>query len=233
MALQKNEAADLLTDETLLQYVGGATRLKRFRVANSTGITDRGMEVFRQLTRLEELQFNPGSGGDKRKNPGITNATLAHLIGLKNLRVLVLDCTAVNGEGLASLASANRLERVSVAVGAVSAEGLRQIGTLKALRSLSLWWDRIADADLANLKGLENLEYLDLNSCGISEAGLAHLTGLKKLNNLNIAGCRTGSILKYVREWPAIKILTAPGTSVTAAEWAEVQAAMPGLRIGK
>jgi hypothetical protein len=118
-------------------------------------------------------------------------------------------------------------------VGAVSSEGLRQIGTLKGLRSLSLWWDRIADADLANLKGLENLEYLDLNSCGISEAGLAHLTGLKKLNNLNIAGCRTSAILKYVREWPALKILTAPGTSVPAAEWAEVQGAMPGLKIGK
>jgi hypothetical protein len=233
IALQANEAADLLTDETLHQYIAAATRLKRFHVQNSTGITDRGMEAFRNLRELEQLQFTPGAGGDKRKNPGITDASFAHLASLINLRLLMMDCTGMNGAGVTSLASANQLERLSFSVGAMSSEGLRQVGTLKGLKALSMWWDKVADADLIHFKAMENLEYLDMNGCGITEEGLAHLVALKKLNNLNIAGCRTRAILKYARAWPALKILSAPGTSVPEAEWAELQAAMPGLRINK
>jgi hypothetical protein len=227
-----NAAADLLTDDTLRQYVASATSLKRFHVQNSTGITDRGMEAFRNLPRLEELRFTPG-GSEKRKNPGITNATFAHLAGLKNLRVLELDCTPIHGEGLASLASAGKIERLSLSVGQVSSEGVRQIGLLTALKSLSLWWDKIKDADMVHFKTLENLEFLDLNSCGLDGSGAAHLVGLKKLNFIYLTGCRTNAFLPYVREMSSLKTLIAGGSRVTEAEWAELQAARPDLKIRK
>ncbi len=74
--------------------------------------------------------------------------------------------------------------------------------------SVSLAGTRAADADLARLKSFPKLRQLDLSATQITDAGLVHL---KKLNNL--------------------EMLTLARTRVTDAGVADLQAALPRLKI--
>ena len=85
-------------------------------------------------------------------NSKITDAGLAHLKGLENLKSLNLVWTKITDAGLAHLKGLSKLE------------------------NLDLGATNLTDAGLVHLKGLTNLQELGLNRCNlITDAGLKSL----------------------------------------------------------
>ena len=99
-------------------------------------------------------------------NSKITDAGLAHLKGLENLKSLNLVWTKITDEGLVHLKGLTNLEKLYLSV------------------------TKITDAGLIHLKGLTKLKLLNLLFCKITDAGLLHLKGPGKLENLNLLGTK-------------------------------------------
>ncbi len=142
----------------------------------------------------------------------VTNAWLAHLAGLTELRVLSLDRTKVTDEGLIHVKRMTDLEALSLNQTRITNVGLIHLQGLTGLRKLDLGRTDINDAGLAELKGFANLEELDLGGTDVTNAGLHHLRGLTSLRRLVLR-----SVLADKR--------------VTRAGIAELRQAMPLLRV--
>ena len=93
----------------------------------------------------------------------VSDADLAHLKGLTNLRKLVLDRCG-------------------------SDAGLAHLKGLTSLRELSLFQASVSDVGLAHLKGLTNLRTVDLSFTRVSN--LAPLKGHTNLRELDLWGLR-------------------------------------------
>ena len=100
------------------------------------------------------------------KNTQATDAAMAHLEGMSQLRSLGLDRTQVTDAGLAHLETVNQLQK------------------------LYLVDTHITDAGLNYLVGMTELMTLQLDSTRITDAGLAHLKGMKQLRLLTCRGTR-------------------------------------------
>ena len=92
----------------------------------------------------------------------ITDAELAQLQGLTNLRQLDLDSTQVTDAGLAHLKG------------------------LTGLQELYLNKTQVTDVGLAHLQGLTSLQGLWLSDTQVTDAGSVHLQGLTRLKRLNL-----------------------------------------------
>jgi hypothetical protein len=99
---------------------------------------------------------------DLRDKP-VSDAGLANLQGLINLKFLGLHHTGVSDAGMAHLKNLAKLEELHLFAN-----------------------PNVTDAGLAHLKGLTNLKNLDLNGTGVSDAGMVHLQGLTNLVYLNL-----------------------------------------------
>ncbi len=96
----------------------------------------------------------------------VTDAWLAPLKGMTELRMLSLTGTQLTDAGLVHL---------------------RRLANLRELR---LQNTRIGDAGLAHLSGLTKLEWLELTGTQVSNAGLIHLEGLTNLKSLFLDSTR-------------------------------------------
>src|SRR5205085_9236614 len=75
-----------------------------------------------------------------------TDAGLAALAPMKNLRRLLLDHTAVTDAGLARLAPLTRLESLNLHATKITDAGLDALAALPRLRSLYLWQTAVTPA---------------------------------------------------------------------------------------
>jgi hypothetical protein len=114
----------------------------------------------------------------------ITDAGLVHLTGLTKLQALDLRGTGVWGAGLKSLAGLTQLRVLQLSHGWMRDAGLEHLKQITSLEELYLADTSITDAGLAHLSGLANLQTLDLSGTRVSDAGLAHLKVLRKLRTL-------------------------------------------------
>ncbi len=137
------------------------------------------------LARLEGL---PNLRELSISRTGITNAGLAHLKGLKSLRALTLDSTSVTDDGLAHLKGMTNLRELELwGVYYVTDAGLAHLKGLTNLRTLHVAGPRITDVGLAHLKELTNLRELKLVGTIFPDASLAHLKGMTNLQILNLS----------------------------------------------
>jgi hypothetical protein len=94
----------------------------------------------------------------------VTDAGLAHLNGLANLRELDLSGTCITDAGFVHL------------------KGMRSI------RELNLAGTRVTDAGLIHLSGLTSLVTLNLRDTQVSKAGVVHLKKMINLRSLDLRG---------------------------------------------
>jgi hypothetical protein len=129
-------------------------------------IDDAGLACVKDATQLEMMSFF-GSRG-------LTDRGLAHLQGLKNLKLLDLRNESFK-------ATEPKAPRITDA-------GLKHLAGLTKLEYLHLMGQHITDEGLKHLSGMTNLHTLSLSFSGITDEGLKHLYGLRQLRNLHLYG---------------------------------------------
>jgi len=105
----------------------------------------------------------------------VTDAGLAQIKVLTNLKCLLLRATQVTNAGLVHLKGQQALETLHLCDTQVTDAGLMHLKELTTLKSLDLSSSQVTDAGLMHLKGLPNLQTLVLASTQVTDAGLAHL----------------------------------------------------------
>jgi HEAT repeat protein len=146
-------------------------------------------ELWEQLEASEDkvysLNLEPKQGGRlPNQKPGATDADLAHLARLHNLRLLTLSHSSVGDAGLPQLANLKNLARLDLESTSVSSAGLMHLTKLDALRSLSLKNCAVDDEGLRHLKKLSRLRTLGLLGTQITDDGLSHLSDLTELRQI-------------------------------------------------
>jgi internalin A len=159
-----------------LRHLVGMTRLKKLQLPFGP-IADADLVHLKGLTALEWLQ-----GG--RSHPDISDAGLAQLEGLVNLKTLSIVSPRITSVGLVAIRDMKRLQRLNLRHCGIT--DLAPIRHLAGLTSLNLSSNPIDDAGLADVGVFKGLTELHLDGTGISDAGLAHVAGLKELTHLNL-----------------------------------------------
>ena len=158
-----------------LGFVKSLTTLESLDLGG-TRLADQGLVNLRNLSRLQELRLP--------KWRFVTDAGLANLAALTELRSLYLDGTGVHGEGLKNLKGMTKLFRLSLTNSAVDDDSLAIIGSLASVTVLDLAGTKVTDEGLLRLSGLSGLTCLNLYETQITRAGGERLT--TKLPKLDI-----------------------------------------------
>jgi len=209
-----------VSDASLERLSKALPKLKVLYVSGP-GITDAGVERLLALKSLTELHLDDtrtsaatvgrltrltGLGFSGRH---VRDDELDHLATLTQLRVLLLDHTAISGSGLKSLKGLTNLEQV----------GLHDTN--------------VNDDALATLKEFPGLGNIALGRTRVTDNGLVHLGQMARLSSLNLGGeaAVTDAGLQHLKQAKNLRGLVVSGTKVTAAGVAELQKALPGCKI--
>lgn len=91
---------------------------------------------------------------------------------------------------------------------------------------------QVNDAVLAQLKNFPKLRSLDLSGSSITDDGMAHLEGLTSLRTLNLSRTAISDAgLVHLRTLNQLQTLSLTGSRATNAGVADLQKALPGMRI--
>jgi hypothetical protein len=178
------------------------------------------------LRRLHQLRFL-----DIRYT-GIDDAGMAHLERLSRLQSLDLGATRVTDSGLARLRGLDKLEDLTLGGTQVGDAGLAHLRDLHKIRTLMLDDTRVTDSGLEHLAGLTALECLSLSNTDVSDAGLAHLSKLDRIWGLYLDGTRVSNVsLPYLKRLNRIQHLSLSGSHVSVGGIMELKAAHPSANI--
>jgi hypothetical protein len=169
----------------------------------STQATDEGLRHIGKMTELEKLFiWNADS---------VTDAGVAHLAGLKNLKVVHINHSNLTDDSLAVLSG------------------------LRGIESLSLQQNHFSDRGLAGLNGKKTLKrlHLGLGSGRITDAGLVHLNGFAKLEVVDLQNSQVTALgLQHLKALPNLKELWLSGTGIRMADAQSLQGTMPTVKLG-
>jgi len=171
----------------------GMKTLTRFRNLKClhVGLKDRrqgyygptGLPHLAGIGSLEELHLLGGEA--------LTDADLASLEPLGNLRDLVILSQNVTGRGMASIGKLKQLENLNLC-GSVTRSGLNQLNGLPNLHTLQVvaWANAAktypADELMLDLSGLKKMKDIDITGLQLQDSDLAFLKHLPLLENLMI-----------------------------------------------
>jgi serine/threonine protein kinase/formylglycine-generating enzyme required for sulfatase activity len=192
-------------------------RLVGIKLSEKPDVTDATLEPFEGLSELSEL--------DLSKSTALTDAGLAHLEPLTQLKFLSLYETRITDAGIEHLRGLVRLESLWIQQTDVGDAGLAHLRDLAQLRSLLIWGTHVTDAGLVHLEPLQRLEGLMLSGRDIGDAGLAHLKSLKQLKSLWLTETNvTDAGLAQLSGLPQLRDLNLRGSRITDACVAQLQA---------
>lgn len=147
----------------------------------------------------------------------ITDAGLGRLAGLTRLQALGLTGTRVTDDGLEHLKGMVDLKVLVLSKTAVTGSGLRHLAGATRLEELYLFESGVTDSGLKNVKSFKNLRHLNLWGTSITDAGLVHLAALVRLEHLELIGTAiTDAGLVHLRPLVDLYDLNMSETLVTA-----------------
>jgi hypothetical protein len=103
---------------------------------------------------------------------------------MRELKVLNLRSTQIDGSGLVHLQALPKLEELVLVQTHCNDAGLLHLRTMTQLKTLYLSQTKITDAGLINLKPLKNLEILNFQETEVTDKGLVHLLPLVNLKRV-------------------------------------------------
>ena len=178
------------------------------------------------LARLIQAHHVPGL--DLSDHWELSNASLAHLRSLDQLRMLDISQTAISDAGILSLRDHPQLAILLLPEGTTD-HALDVLADLPALRELNLDRAHITDQGLSKLAALPLLEILDLSATEISDAGIASLGKLPHLKQLVLGGTITDAGAPFLRELKSLEDIDISQTQIRENGLAAL-AALPRLR---
>ena len=158
--LEELYLAATVVDDDSAKIIAAFPKLKKLRLAR-TQVSDAALETLSARTSLEEL--------DLSENSLITNAGMAHLAKLTNLKKLNLWRVQISDEGALLLASLTKMEW------------------------LNLDNSMLGDAGLLLLKDMKALTFLHIGSTQVTEVGAPALFHLTTLNDLKLTRTAMGA----------------------------------------
>ncbi len=158
------------------------------------------------------------------------DASLTHIAGLTDLKVLTLRYTHITNDGLKNLRNMDSLWCLTLDGTKVGDDGLAHLAGLKNLEILSLGHTQITDAGLAHLAGIPSLKTISLRYTDITDAGLVHLRNLTSLTNLSFSNSDiTDQGLACLSSLTAMEDLTLDELHLTEASLVHLKS-MPSLK---
>ena len=154
----------------------------RFRSSRNAILNDADIQFLSTLPWITQLCF------DRMPLTGAHVAQLANLPALQDLDLV--NCSNIGDAGIAPLAKATALTRLTMSSTGITDAALTTIGRLQNLQSLYLASCRITDAGLSQLQGLGRLNFLSLERTAVTDAGLGNLRGLMSLSSLYMSGTK-------------------------------------------
>lgn len=191
-------------DRSLVTFLSAFTALKSLNLEGCSGNEQNNEHIISILPQnIQALRLN-SSVSDRnvqsivKRFPNIselgidglqvTNVSLGLLSALTNLRVLNIQGSRTDDDGVALLANHIFLE--TLFLGNVSDKGLKALTSLKNLKVFSqcnCHFNRISDEGLLPLtKNLTNLESLNLSYTNAKREGFTSISRLTNLKNLNL-----------------------------------------------
>lgn len=152
----------------------------------------------------------------------ITDAGLAHLKGLKMLRVLQLNDTKVSDTSLTHIGTIPSLATLDLTNTPVSDAGLAYLKGIN-LRNLILTGTNVTDRGLEFVKGVPHLKLLRAERTKVSDAGLAFLETVK-LHQLDVGNTRiTDTGMKHLRQQTELRHVGLERTEISDEGLAELK----------
>ena len=193
------------TDDAVMPVLRDLPGLKTLLIHEGQA-TDQSMEVVRHLSSLENLYIPEG--------PGLTDAGLASLAGLRHLKDLSLGQANVTDAGLVHLSRLYALKKLYIwpapgetELRGITDAGVRQLSGLTGLEELTLFNGSFTDDSLASVAKLVNLKTLrfTFGAFQFSPDGLARLKALRNLTELDLQGDGVpGAGLYHLAELPSL-----------------------------
>jgi internalin A len=179
-----------LIDRLGIDYFGHVVAVIMYERASDEILVPIG-----RLRRLEYLDLSAQRGFASKARlrpprpgePGVTDAGLVHLEGLRRLEHLCLSSTAITDAGLVHVKGLTRLRRLLLPGTAINGPGLVFVRDKSRLEILNLDRTKIDDAALVHMENLTNLRMLFLgHNPHITGVGLDHIHRLTKLEDLDL-----------------------------------------------
>ncbi|MFT5325341.1 MAG: hypothetical protein ACI8P0_003209 [Planctomycetaceae bacterium] len=142
----------------------------------------------------------------------VGDAALENLAGLRRVRSVLLNETAVTDAGMATVGKVTTLQNVDLRGCTISNAGLEPLTALSELKALRLSGESgvtsVDDDGMVHVAKMKNLKALLLDFLWISEVGLEQLAGLDKLEELYLAKTLVGDdALAMMSQFPRLKKL--------------------------
>jgi hypothetical protein len=166
---------------------------------------------------LRVLAAFPDLGWFDAGSTSISDAGLVHLVGLRNLRYLVLYETDITDAGLKTLGGMPQLRSLQIAATKITDRGLAELARLPNLETLWLVKTAVTDAGVANIQHLPKLEQLALGKTQVTDACIPLLKNLPRLRKLYVGEAITDQGLKELGELHNLTDLGIMNTKITDA----------------
>lgn len=146
------------------------------------------------------------------RGTSIGDSALENLAGLRRVRSVLLNETAITDAGMAAVGKVSTLQNVDLRGCTISNAGLEPLAGLSALKALRLSGESgatsVDDDGMVHVAKMKNLKALLLDFLWVSEVGLEQLSGLDKLEELYLAKTLVGDdALAVMSQFPRLKRL--------------------------
>jgi Leucine-rich repeat (LRR) protein len=234
--------------------LSGLQNLKQLELSRCA-LTENGFAAIGKLPSLKSISIESTNLDDRTFDLVCNARTLTHLLltrnqitdfGLAELKKLdaleFLELSHNSRVTCAGLATAGKggamkhMEYLGVYACPLNDQGAKAINNIKSLQRLNVGEiGTMTDLGFANLaKGMKNLKFVNLSKCAnLDGSGLKVLEAARDLEELQIDQCgRIGdNVIRILKTFKNLKRLTLGSTAITPSGIAELQAALPNLKI--
>ncbi len=215
-ALQALALVDCALDENDSAWLARLNRLTFLKLTDCRV----GEDLLETISRLPLTTLDLG-GTD------VTDAGVAHLVGMQSLERVVLSNTRITDRSLSLLSELPVLTQLDVSGTEISGAGFQDLSRIPMLSDLQANCAQLSDDSLRHLSSFSSLRSLSLGLLG--KEGLRHLADLSHLEQLRIdVGQLDATALVPLRDHAKLQVLTLAGSLPPAA--LHDLAHMPGLR---
>ena len=214
-----NVCSPSLTNEKVAP-LAGLTQLKYLTLV-AARFDDEGLGQLKGNRNLEALTL----GGSN-----FTGSALAEF-DLRSVRTLRLMGNKIDDSALVGLGQCARLENFVLMADKVTDAGLVRLKGLHNLQAVQIRSTAVTGHTLAELD-FQQLRSLSLMNSGVDDAALPALAGCEKLETLDLSYCKiTDEGLRALKPLKSLTKFDVHGNATTEAGRAELQAALPALKI--